>query len=400
MALGATNAKIAGICAISSGEEEPMEIRWCKRCVETSTRPTTQFDSEGVCQACRNTSDKAAEVIDWDERNRKLSEIVAWAKSRNVSGYDCIIGVSGGKDSTRQALFAREIGLKPLLVSCVYPPEQITDRGVDNLANLISLGFDTITVAPAPGISKAMSLHCFKTFGNLVNASELALFGSLPIAALAYNIPLILLGENPGLAWGNNVGSLDFDGNKMRNLYTLRGGDPHQFSPGNIPDEMFYWYFYPSEAEMDRANTKIVFLGYFMPDFNDHTNAKVGLEHGLKIREGRDAVPENMGGIYPYVALDMDLVIANQMLKYLKYGFGKATQEIGSAIRFGRMSRQEGVEAVKRFDGQCADFYLEQFCSYLEISRDEFWEIAEKFINKDLFKEVSRHKWVPKYEIK
>ena len=90
------------------------------------------------------------EAIDWCKRDEQLQEIIIWAKEHSNFGYDCIIGVSGGKDSMRQALHARELGLNPLLVSCTYPPEQITKIGAKNLANLIELGFDTINVAPAP----------------------------------------------------------------------------------------------------------------------------------------------------------------------------------------------------------------------------------------------------------
>jgi tRNA(Ile)-lysidine synthase TilS/MesJ len=158
------------------------------------------------------------ETIDWTARRKILTEIVAWGKQHSASGYDCIIGVSGGKDSTRQALFAREIGLNPLLVSCLYPPEQQTERGVRNLSNLISLGFDTITVAPAPVTSKQLMRNCLKTYGNLFNATELALYASLPINAIAFGAPLILLGENPGLAWGTDVGAYDYNGNRMRNF--------------------------------------------------------------------------------------------------------------------------------------------------------------------------------------
>lgn len=376
-----------------------MNIRWCKRCVETNTRPTTDFDAEGVCIACRNTSKHAAEHIDWAQRNRTLREIVAWAKDRNVSGYDCIIGVSGGKDSTRQALFARELGLHPLLVSCNYPPEEQTRRGVHNLANLIELGFDTLVVTPAPGTSKRLMKHCFSTYGNLFNATELALYGSLPITATAYNIPLILLGENPGLAWGNDVGSQDFDGNRMKYMNTLKGGDPRAFAPPAVGDDELFWYRYPEDAELERAGIRIVYLGYFMPDFNDHTNARVATLHGLEVRSGRDASPENTGGIYPFVALDDDFVIVNQYIKYLKFGFGKATQEVGSAIRYGLLSRAEGVELVNRYDGKCADFYIEAVCRYLELTREQFWENVDRFVNRELFERGTDARWKPKFRV-
>src|SRR3989344_1830050 len=98
-------------------------MKFCKRCVQPDTRPSIRFNDEGICPACQYV-DKIPD-IDWQARKEELKEIIKLGKENNVSGYDCIIGVSGGKDSTRQALFVKEqLGLKPLLVSCAYPPEQ------------------------------------------------------------------------------------------------------------------------------------------------------------------------------------------------------------------------------------------------------------------------------------
>jgi N-acetyl sugar amidotransferase len=371
-------------------------LKRCKTCVETDTRPSSKFDEEGICLPCRSVSTISIENIDWQKRNEELSEIKKWAKDRANFGYDCIIGVSGGKDSTRQAIYARELGFNPLLVSCTYPPEQLTERGAYNLANLINLGFDLIQVAPAPKISKKLMLNCFETYGNLFNASELALYASLPIAAIAYSIPLILLGENPALAFGTDVGSKDFNGNNMKHMNTLQGGDPNRFKTDDMTDKDLYWYRYPDDTDMERANLRIVYLGYFMPDFNEQTNSKIAIEHGLKIREGEDADPNNIGGEAPYTALDDDFVIVNQMLKYLKFGFGKATQEVGVAVRFGIKSREEGKKTVKAYDGKCHEKYIKHLADYLEISIDEFWNIADKFVNHELFEKDKDGKWVMK----
>ncbi len=375
-------------------------LRWCKTCVETNTRPTTKFSEDGICIACRNTSKAAIREINWDERTAVLHGIVDWGRQHNVSGYDCIIGVSGGKDSTRQALFARELGMNPLLVCCCYPPEEVTNRGVDNLANLISLGFDTVTVTPAPLTSKQMMRYTFRTFGNLFNATELALYGSLPITATAYNIPLIFLGENPSLAWGTDVGgSTNYDGNRMKEMNTLQGGDPRRVAPPEIPDEALYWYSYPQDSALARANVRLVYLGYFIPDFNDHTNNRIALLHGLRVRTGRDALPENVGGIYPFVALDDDFVCVNQYIKYLKFGFGKATQEVGSAIRFGLLTRDEGIDLVRKYDGKCAQFYIDQVCDYLGITLAEFWETVDRFVNRDLFRRGPDGRWEATFDV-
>ena len=140
-----------------------------------------------------------------------MQEIVAWGQEHNSSGYDCIVGVSGGKDSTRQALFVRKLGLHPLLVCCCYPPEEATHRGVANLANLISLGFDAITVTPGPLTSKKMMRYTFQTFGNsavLFNAvpNSCAFFSSLPIMADRLQHATGPLGREPEPVVGDRRG--------------------------------------------------------------------------------------------------------------------------------------------------------------------------------------------------
>ena len=117
-------------------------MRYCKRCLQPDTRPNITFDENGVCPPCNYS--EVVKKIEWDERRADLKQIIKFAKSNNSSGYDCIIGVSGGKDSLRQAIFVKEeLQLNPLLVSLNYPPEQMTERGASNISNMISFGFDT-----------------------------------------------------------------------------------------------------------------------------------------------------------------------------------------------------------------------------------------------------------------
>ena len=369
-------------------------MRRCKTCVETDSRPTTEFDVNGICLPCRSVSIKSKMAIDWNLRASQLEDIVAWGIDHATDGYDCIIGVSGGKDSTRQALFAREHGLNPLLICCSYPPEQATELGKENLANLIELGFDLISISPAPTISKELMKNCLVEYGNLFNASELTLYASSIKASILYKIPLVLLGENPALSFGNAVGgSMDYDGNKQKHMNTLKGGDPGKFMTNDMSDKDVFWYRYPSDEDMEKAELRIVYLGYFMDDFNDPINFKIATEHGLKTREGEYSRPENIGGITSYTALDDDFVFVNQMLKYIKFGFGKATQEVGVAIREGLMCRTEGLEMVKLYDGKCHEKYIKQLANYLEMSVEEFWEIAEKYRDKDIFYKDKNNEW-------
>ncbi|MDD4901326.1 MAG: N-acetyl sugar amidotransferase [Patescibacteria group bacterium] len=357
-------------------------MRYCKKCVQPDTRPSIVFDEAGVCPPCRFAAEN--EKIDWAARRRELEKIAAFGREHNVFGYDCIVGVSGGKDSLRQSLFVRdELGLKPLLVSCTYPPEQLTERGAANLANLISLGFDCISVSPDPQVSKKLMRQSFLKYGNLCKAAEMALYASAPKIAIAYHIPLVVLGENDAIAFGSmDVGSVTGDANGMKNCHTLEGGNPDKLLTAEITEQDVFLYRYPSDEEMEWAKLKIIFLGYYIKDFTRFKNAELAIERGLTIRQDP---PEDIGDAYGFEALDDDFVAVNQMLKYLKFGFGKVTDQVSEAVRFKLMDRPAAIELVKKYDGKCADRFVKRFCNYIGITEDKFWEVAEAYRDKDIW---------------
>jgi len=160
-------------------------MKYCKKCLQIDTRPGIRFDENGICPACNYHA--SLQEVDWDERRKELEEIVTFGKANNHSGYDCIIGVSGGKDSTRQAFYVKDVlKMKPLLVSLGYPPEQVTQRGVDNVSNMINHGFDCISINPSPQVWRKLMLKAFLNFTNWAKSTELALFSSVPRLAIAY----------------------------------------------------------------------------------------------------------------------------------------------------------------------------------------------------------------------
>lgn len=199
-------------------------MKYCIRCVQPDTRPNIRFDEQGVCPACRYM--ETLPGVDWEARHKVLLDLIARTQVNNHSGYDCIIGVSGGKDSTRQAMYARDVlGLKPLLVCCTYPPEQLTERGAHNLSNLISLGFDTIIVHPDPVVWKRLMRRGFLEYGNWAKSTETALYATIPRMGIAYQIPLAFLGENPATHFGElGTGSLTWDANQFKNTNTIKEG--------------------------------------------------------------------------------------------------------------------------------------------------------------------------------
>lgn len=364
-------------------------MRYCRRCVQPDTRPGIVFDAEGVCPACRFAEEDRS--TDWAARRAELEEICAFARARNVSGYDCIVGVSGGKDSTRQAVFIKEeMGLNPLLVCCSYPPEQLAERGARNLANLVSLGFDCLTVSPAPGTWKRLMREGFRRFGNWCKSTEMALYASAPKTAIAYQIPVVFLGENPAITAGAlEVGSTTGDASRMKYCHTLSGGT-RALMPEGMSEEELFWYQYCSDDEMELARLRIVYMGYYIPGFTKLGNAEFSMARGLEVRNDP---PGDIGDLTGHEALDEDFVVVNQMLKHLKFGFGKVTEQVSEEIRLGRLTRQQGVELVRAYDGACAPRYIEAFCRYLKISEAEFWEVAERFRNKDIWRKGPDGAW-------
>ncbi|MFN3315800.1 MAG: hypothetical protein ACK40K_03240, partial [Raineya sp.] len=102
---------------------------------------------------------------------------------------------------------------------------------------------------------------------------------------------------------------------------------------------------------------------------------------------------------YGVTALDDNYVAFNQMIKYLKYGFGRTTDYMNEEIRIGRITREEAIKITEEFDGTCDDKFIEMFCKHIEISKQEFWEVVDKFVNKDLFEKNTEGKWIRKFKV-
>ena len=172
-------------------------MKKCKNCFITNIIPGSNFNKNGLCNACAINRPK----INWESRLKHLKKISINFKNKSTN-YDCIVPVSGGKDSTRQAFFVRDnLKMNPLLVTLAYPPEQQTIIGAQNFENLISNGFDGLYVSLSPKTWKKMMKYSFYKFGNIFKSCEQALFATAPIVAIREQINLIIYGENAGLQW-------------------------------------------------------------------------------------------------------------------------------------------------------------------------------------------------------
>ena len=350
-------------------------MKICTKCIQPDTRPGIFFNNEGVCGACLWVEEQ--KTINWDLRFKELQEISNWAKKKSNSNYDCAIGVSGGKDSTKQALTARDrLNLNCLLVN--YEPENITDVGKQNIENLKKIGFDVITIRPNPNIVKKMMRYDFFTHLNPVKATEFSLYSSTYIIAEKFNIPLIIQGENPGLTLGTSLTGVGKDANALNaeQLQTLSKGWEEYLNIDGITEKDLFLFHYNRE-KLESMNTKAIWLQYYLKEWSYRKNAEFSISHGLKCRD--DAKANEIGTFVKFAQLDSDLVHVNQMLKCIKFGFGQCMDHVCYDIMDGLMNRKKAIEMVKEYDGKCSEQYIQEFCDFINITLDEFWQTVEKF---------------------
>jgi N-acetyl sugar amidotransferase len=315
-----------------------MNIRYCKKCLFPETKPDLFFDKDGICSACKAAEEKN-DGIDWHQRELEFQKIVDhYRLPKGQKGYDCLIPVSGGKDSTYQAYFMKEVcGLNPLCVC--FETTAVTELGQRNLDNLSKMGMDVIHFKKNYEVYKKMVVESFKRVGDEMWPNHIGIFTIPVMFAVKFNIPLIVWGENSQQEYGGpNLDSVknrilnrkwleEFGGllgNRIQDMIGVNGITEKELSP----------YFYPSDEEIERVGVTGIFLGsYFFWDARGQL--EIVQKHGFSVKE--DGPTE--GTYTNYENIDEKLVSLHDYLKYVKYGFGRATDHVCIDIRNGRISR-------------------------------------------------------------
>ena len=363
-------------------------MKYCKRCLQPDTRPGIVFNEEGICGACRWEDE--IKKIDWKSRERELQDIADNAKVKAKGAYDCAIGVSGGKDSTFQAFYARDVlGLRPLLVNCI--PSDITPIGMHNIENLKSHGFDVIGISPNRVVEKQLMKKDFWKHLNPVKCLEYALYGSTYIIADKFNIPLIIQGENAALTLG--VSSEQDKGGSCMNILktnTLKDDPFKEYIDENIEAKDLFLYKIPVE-ELIHKNIQGVWLNYYTNRWSQPGNAEFSIGKGLDIYP-KDINPYSIGTYRRYSQLDGYMVPVNQYFKYIKFGFGQCTDHVCYDIRGGFISRDEGKYLIRELDGRFGQIFVDKMCSYLDIDEETMFRHAEKF-RGNMFEKDKNGNW-------
>lgn len=362
----------------------PREVKFCKKCVMSNQRPRIQFDENGICGGCNN-HEFFKEAIDWDAREKQLIELLDRYR-RNDGRWDVVVPSSGGKDSTFVAHQLKyKYGMNPLTVT--WTPLLYTEIGWKNFQALRNAGFSNILASPNGRLHRQLARLSFEEFGD---AFHVFVLGQLSYAfhiAIKFDIPFVMFGENGEAEYAGDPTISDrpyVPSEEFTRLYfkgatleeTIRYGmENKDYFDKDFSEADLAFYKPPTIQEL--KNAKIdgkYFFGYYkkwVPQDNYFYAAE---------NTGFEANPERTEGTYSkYASIDDKLDGLHYYMKYIKFGFGRATDDASHEVRDGHITREEAIALVKRYDGEFPKKYFNDFLEYLDITEDHFWNVVDSY---------------------
>jgi N-acetyl sugar amidotransferase len=306
-------------------------------------------------------------------------------RSKDGRNYDCVVPVSGGKDSTYQTLRVLECGMRPLCVTATT--DYLTDIGRYNLENIKKLGVDSIEVAVNPVVRRKINRLTLTQVGDISWPEHLTIF-TVPVRiAVQLQIPLIVWGENPQNEYGGPAAAAEDNVLNRRwleefgGLLGLRVSD--LIGQEGIVERDLTQYTYPTDEELRRVGVTGIFLGYYMP-WDGLMNALIAQAYGFRTY---DRCVE--GSMVNYENLDNAQMGIHDYFKFLKYGFGRSTDLACMAVRRGRLTREDAIALNRMHDGKFPWSYLgvslETMLKDIGMTVPEFISVCDRFTNKKLF---------------
>jgi N-acetyl sugar amidotransferase len=363
-------------------------MRYCTRCILPDTRPGIRLDESGVCTACHGHDDKGRR-IDWQSRQKALLDIVKKAKLQKKE-YDCLVPVSGGKDSWYQVGKAQALGLKVLAVTWRTPLRTVI--GQQNLDGLIkNFGVDHWDIAISPDVERRFTKAAFAEKGAAGIPMHMALFAIPMRLAVKAEIPLILWGENPQLEFGGDVSerlATDLTPAWIREHGVTNKTGPHDWigHEGLTAEEMEI-YRLPRADELQKFSPRSIFLGSFFP-WDSFANAAYAHQRGFQ--SGKDHIKT---GLWDFADIDCHLIAIHHFVKWYKFGMTRAFDNLSVEIRYGRLSRQEALSRLAETGFRPPHEDIARFCHYLGVSEEWFWEKIEDFRSAALWQKDNRGTW-------
>ncbi|GIK83858.1 MAG: flagellin modification protein, PseA [Patescibacteria group bacterium] len=368
-------------------------MKYCKRCVYPEVAVNLGIDKDGICSSCR-----VAEKMDkltpefWDKRKKRFERIIEETLRNNTSNYDCIIPVSGGKDSYYQAhIMAKEYGLKPLLVTYHgnnYLPEGDYNR--DRMRH--NFDADHIVFGPSVEVLKKLNRLCFRKMGDMNWHGHCGIFTYPVQIAVKFNIPLIIWGE---IVWDISgmfepEDYVEFSA-RVRHEHGLRGYEWYNLINDEkepLTEKDLLWTKYPTDEEILKVGVRGLYIGnFFKWEPYKHTKLvqkKYGWKEAVQPFERTYRKMSNLDDRYENGLHDY--------LKYIKFGYGRGSDHASKDIRSGLMTREKGIEMVKKYD-HVVPSDLKYWLDYVGMKEKEFWQVANSFRDPRVWRLNSKREW-------
>lgn len=356
-------------------------MSYCRNCVAPAISVNNLCDDEGICSACRAAEEVAAAITDefWEERRKQFEELVDRYRGRDHSTYDCIVPVSGGKDSYWQAHLVKKVyGMNPLLVT--YHGNNYLPEGQGNLDRMRdALGIDHVVFGPSVDTLRKLNRIGFKVMGDM-NWHAHAGIKIVPLrTAVQFRVPLMVWGE---ITW-TVAGMFSADDYVEYNKRTVIEHDLRGYrwqdmvGQEGLTAQDLSWLQFPSDQELESVGVRGIYVGnYFKWDPNSHARqmqqeygfefARVPFERTYRMMSNLDDMHEN--GLHDY-------------LKFIKFGYGRASDHASKDIRDGYLTREQGIEMVRKYDHVKPRRDLERWLEYVDMTEAEFDRIADTFRN-------------------
>lgn len=360
----------------------PTEVCYCTRCGMSNQRPRLQFDDNGVCFACLYQDEKN-NLIDWSQREKALVELLDQYRSP-TGDFDVVVPCSGGKDSAYVAhQLKHKYGMRPLTVT--WAPFLYTDIGRRNLDDFIASGFDNVLCTPNGQIHRKLARHCFELVGDPFHAFVLGQMAYPFRVALQSGIRLIFYGENGETEYGGVQAIKNLAGMPLERFQDMywKGVTTARFADYGFRETDLQLYMLPELEKLQAAGIQMRWFGFYnkwTPQWNYY--------HAVE-NTGFTANPERTEGTYSkYASLDDKMDGIHYYLKFVKFGFGRATDDASQEVRNGHISREEAVTLIRRYDGEFPARYFQECLDYMSITEDDFWDIANRYRREHIWERI------------
>ena len=361
-------------------------MRFCKKCIMPDTRPGITFNEEGVCIACQNHDRK--KMIDWDKRYKELEELCDKYRRNNPTDYDCIIAVSGGKDSHYQVYVMKELmNMNPLLIT-VEDYFTSTHAGIDNLKNINeAFGCNMISFKPNRRAGKIISRYMFEKYGRPLWYVDRLLYTVPLYYASMLNIPLLVYGENVSYEYGGVDDEETYSAKNQVFNGVAPGIDLDELVAQGVKREELAYLEAPSRELLNSIEP--IYLSYFV-EWNGIKNYEIAKRFGFRDLEHEW---DRTNHIENFNQIDSMGYLLNAWMKYPKFGHAYATDYAARWVRYGLLTREEAVKLAEEKDHALDSKIRDDFCKTVGMTVPEFYAALDKLYNKDLFEKNEYEQW-------